>query len=476
MLLRSVISSVAGFRFLVDNMELQSGVGKRYLLDTAMMYNAPEIEEELGYIEKALTYINDPGNKRTVEQLHFKLSHVRDIRGSIRNIGQDVVLDDIELFEIKSFALLVEDITVLQAGMGTGLVTLPSLSAVVDILDPDKTRIPSFYIYDSYCAELGNLRKQIKALKAGETASVHQDNGAEQLQEAVMELERTVRQDISARLKIYHRQLAEALESIAHLDVIVAKALLARRYGLSKPVITMGPTYYQAMFHPQIQQSLAKENKVFQPIDIRLDDSVCFITGANMAGKTVVLKTLVLCQYLVQYGFYVPSLSAQISLVNKIMVSVGDDQSEQNGLSSFASEMIKINEMVVESQRHNKVLILIDELARTTNPDEGVAIVNAVANMFYKNNTRSVITTHYSGLSPEYRKLRVKGLHKDIDHQEINKDNINNFIDYSLVEDQSGTIPHEALRIAAMLGVSQEIVDEAQCQLQKKEDVKENRY
>jgi dsDNA-specific endonuclease/ATPase MutS2 len=147
------------------------------------------------------------------------------------------------------------------------------------------------------------------------------------------------------------------------------------------------------------------------------------------------------------------------------MLSVGDEQSEMNGLSSFASEMMNVNHMIEVSQNTPNILVLVDELARTTNPIEGLAIVNAIADIFYQNNIRSVITTHYSGLNSYFRKLRVKGLDKDLGDKNITQNNINSYMDYSLVEDNTGEVPHEALRVASLLGINKEIIDKAQSQL-----------
>ena len=107
------------------------------------------------------------------------------------------------------------------------------------------------------------------------------------------------------------------------------------------------------------------------------------------------------------------------------------------------------------------VLILVDELARTTNPTEGRAIVNAVAEIFNENQTLSIITTHYSGLNQDCRKLRVKGLDQEFKQGEINKNNINDYMDYSLIEDDASKVQHEALRIADILGINKQIIEKA---------------
>jgi len=462
MKLRTAISQIKGLQHLVESMQLQSSLGKRYLLDMPMLYQANEINKELDLVNRIYSII---GGKKAglISKIQTKLMQVRDIKGSVKNINSNLVLDDIELFEIKSFALVSYEILKLQNEFETTLMEIPDLNPMISILDPENNRIPSFYIYDSYSDKLAKVRKEIKELKAAIKSDPEMNAGQklETLQSQADEIEAEVRAQICEKLYPYANDLECALNQVAHLDVIIAKAVLADKMAFTRAQISESTTKYKAMFHPQIKETLALSKRNFQAIDINLNQSVCFITGANMAGKTVILKTLALCQYLLQFGFFVPAQSAYIALVDRILVSVGDDQSEQNGLSSFASEMVKINEMVEASINRENVLVLVDELARTTNPTEGRAIVNAVADIFNENHTLSVITTHYSGLNKACRKLRVKGLDKEFKQGEINKNNINDYMDYSLIEDDASKVPHEALRIAGILGINQQIIEKA---------------
>lgn len=427
-----------------------------------MMYQANEVNQELDLVNRIYSI---RGGKKAglISKIQTKLMQVRDIKGSVKNLKSNSILDDIELFEIKSFALVSYEILKLQNEFETTLIEIPDLNQLISILDPENNRVPSFYIYDAYSKELATARKEIKELKAAIKLDPEMDLSSklDALENKADDIENEVRMRICEKLYPYANDLEIALNQVAHLDVIVAKAILADNMAFTRAQISESTTEYKAMFHPQIKETLALSNRKFQAIDIKLNQSVCLITGANMAGKTVILKTLALCQYLLQFGFFVPAQSAQIALVNRILVSVGDDQSEQNGLSSFASEMVKINEMVEAAINKENVLVLVDELARTTNPTEGRAIVNAVAEIFNENQTLSVITTHYSGLNKDCRKLRVKGLDKEFKQGEINKNNINDYMDYSLIEDDASKVPHEALRIAGILGINQQIIDKA---------------
>ena len=105
--------------------------------------------------------------------------------------------------------------------------------------------------------------------------------------------------------------------------------------------------------------------------------------------------------------------------------------------------------------------MLIDEPARTTNPVEGKALVQAIVEMLEGLPSVTLVTTHYSGLGNSCRRLRVKGFVEGMSDLPLNPQNINRFIDYSLQEDTSDEVPHEALRIAAILGCDAALLDAA---------------
>ena len=159
-----------------------------------------------------------------------------------------------------------------------------------------------------------------------------------------------------------------------------------------------------------------------------------------MGGKTVVLKTLTLCQYLFQFGFGIPATKAKIDLKDEIYFCIGDEQSIEKGLSSFAAEMKNIDAVIKASRGKGKILALIDEPARTTNPKEGTALVSSLVKVLEVENVSLVMTTHYDIEPTDSRRLRVKGF-------EDGKMN------YELIEVKDGEVPHEALNIAESLGI-----------------------
>lgn len=444
MQLKKVIESPCGLRFMLDELELQSGYARRWLLDSPMMTREGEITASYAVLRRFADFFNqvDPIH---ISTLTNKLCGLKDIHTTIKNLNQGSVLDDIELFEVKHLAILSTDVKKLlqQHGMGE-VVEIPALDKVIDILDPDGMKIATFYIYDSYCAQLKDLRNQMRQ---------HPDEQDDLLLQA-SELEEGVRKDLSRKLHPFATAIAQAQLALAQIDIYLAKAKQMKEMGLSFPSLSQdGTSRYQAMFHPQVKKALAGQGKQFQPVDITFGHQPTLITGANMGGKTVVLKTLTLCQLLFQFGFGIPAATAQIAVKDEIHFCIGDEQSVEKGLSSFAAEMKNIDAVIKASRENKKLLALIDEPARTTNPTEGAALVSSLLKVLSGRDMSLVMTTHYDIEPGEARCLRVKGFE-------------NGTMDYRLVEVQDGEVPHEALNIAESLGIDSEWISMARSQLE----------
>ncbi len=455
MILRSIIDKVNGLRFMVESLELCSSLGKKHLLSQEYHYAEDSLTKEIDNVEEMLSIVNNVANSSFVEKLRLNLGHILDIRGTLNNIANASVLDDVQLFEVKRFVLLASEISQLFESIDYTTVAIPPVEDVIDILDPDKQRIAHFYIYPSYSADLARMRKMQESLKDEDAEE------SEKIRLKCLELEDAIRRDISHELYEHASPLIEALENIAYIDLLLAKAIQAQKMGLCKPEIVATTTSYNGLFNPQLKEILNQQGKKIQEIDIALYSSPCLITGANMAGKTVVLKTIALAQYLFQFGFYVPAFQATVVPVEAIMLSIGDDQSEMNGLSSFAAEMLNVNRIIRAVHSGKNILALIDELARTTNPQEGRAIVNATIDILEARDVRALVTTHYNNLSGTCRRLRVKGLMTDKITEAVTIENINDFMDYSLVENNEDVVPMEALRIASILGIDEELLEKA---------------
>ena len=425
---------------MIDRLELQSGTARRYLLDMPMMTAAGEVGEAYGVLRRYAAFIGQADRAR-LDTLRFRLQGLKDIRTTLRNLANGAVLDDIELFEVKHLAILTSDVAKLLKEHGMDDVAgLPDMDEVIRILDPDGTKIATFYIYDSYCAQLRDLRIEMRQ---------HPEQ-QDDLMLMATALEDSVREDLSKRLHPFAAAIAQAQTALALIDINVAKASQMIHLGLCFPALSQdGTTHYEEMFHPQVKDTLAAAGRSFQPVTIGYGKRPTLITGANMGGKTVVLKTLTLCQYLCQFAFGIPAKAAEVAVKDEVIFCIGDDQSIEKGLSSFAAEMQHIDAVIKASRECKKLLALIDEPARTTNPTEGAALVTALLKVLSTACDASlVMTTHYDIEQGDAHCLRVKGF-------------VHGTMDYALVEVPRGEVPHEALNIAESLGIDSEWIDTA---------------
>lgn len=454
---KRAIEQIGGLKYIVGLLNIRSSAGRKFLLSLPFLTQKDELEKIFDESELLFAKWNDKDNRRAFSVLETKLSQLRDISSTLRHLKERNVMDDVELFEIKHFALLSNAIREVTKEVELTYFRIPDLLQVIDILDPEQKRIPHFYIYDQYSSELTELRKKINQATLSDKEAL--------LFEAE-KLENNIRREISEKLRPHAKTMQQVLSELARLDVELAKAEQAVALSLSKPEFSSENTEIIEMFHPQVSFALSQQGKAFQKIDIDIPTQPTLITGANMAGKSVLQKTVALIQTMAQFGFYVPVASAKIVPVEKIFISAGDGQDEMNGLSSFASEMLRINEMISAIKKGTKALVLIDELARTTNPTEGKAIVCGMLDFLIENGVRSLITTHYSIHLP-CRKLRVKGFIESKSNEKIDSKNINNYIDYSLEETTDNEVPHEAIKIAEIIGVDDDILERTKKYLKK---------
>ncbi|SMB92762.1 endonuclease MutS2 [Deinococcus hopiensis] len=180
------------------------------------------------------------------------------------------------------------------------------------------------------------------------------------------------------------------LSTIGELDLIAAKARLARDWRLNRPEPAEDHTYdLREARHPLI------ENPV--PNDIALGETkLLLITGPNMGGKTATLKTLGLAVLMHQCGLYVSAASARLPVVRDVLVDIGDEQSIEASLSTFASHLKHLRFVL----RHASpdTLVLIDELGSGTDPDEGAALAQSLIETLLTQDARGIITSHLSPL------------------------------------------------------------------------------
>ena len=200
--------------------------------------------------------------------------------------------------------------------------------------------------------------------------------------------------ELSAEAGEFAQSIKHSFDSAVMLNLIFAKAHLAYKMKATKPLLNNeGIIHIKKARHPLI------DAKKVVPTDIKLGDEydTLVITGPNTGGKTVSLKTLGLLTAMSMCGLLIPASDrSRISVFDKILVDIGDEQSIAQSLSTFSSHMVNIIDIM--SKADSKSLVLIDELGAGTDPVEGAALAVSVIEHIRSKGAVIAATTHYAEL------------------------------------------------------------------------------
>ena len=206
--------------------------------------------------------------------------------------------------------------------------------------------------------------------------------------------------EFSKEIRPHVKSMLESYKFLATIDMIHAKAELARRINGFEPVVGSKPEidWIQAI-HPLLKISLEKQDKKVVPLDITItnDKRILIISGPNAGGKSVCLKTVGLLQYMLQCGLSIPvGERSHTGIFKNILIDIGDEQSIEDDLSTYSSHLTNMKNMMKYAD--GNTLLLIDEFGTGTEPQIGGAIAEAVLKQFCNKQAYGIITTHYQNL------------------------------------------------------------------------------
>jgi DNA mismatch repair protein MutS2 len=452
------------------------------------------------------------------EELHRKREALRfspDPAAALVRASMGEVLDDAQFLEMQRF------LDAAAAAEGSLTAQLRDLRGA---LEPGRTGTSGFYLADAFDPALGPARNRARtALIAYESArnrlgqrvarDLHRDDvpGGEfivmregiarlpagvrvvreaptyylcevDLDDAALEAlrerdaageaaaaaEERARAALSERVRAATPALEALLASLAALDVDLALAHFTQTYRCAPASIAArsGLEFTGASFLP-LAAELARQARTYEPIAIELSD-VAVLTGPNMGGKSAALKTCGFIALLAAFGIPVPARRARCELFESIAwLGIGAHEDTGGLLSSFAAEIVRLNEIL--AKRASSMLLLADEFARTTTPQEAKALLVALAQGLRRRGARALLATHLTGVARQARAvhLAVRGLRElppAVTRGNLREalDALAASMDYSItqVDDEQQTHA-DAIALAELLGLDEDMVADA---------------
>ena len=265
---------------------------------------------------------------------------------------------------------LQESFTTERGGRPVLAVKASSRSAVPGIVHDSSGSGQTLFIEPMELVEASNRVRELAAEEAEEEARI------------VRALSRLVGDE--------REPLDDLTAALAELDLALARAALSRAWAGCR-VEPAGEVELRAARHPLLEPASAV------PIDLPLEGvRALVVSGPNTGGKTVALKTLGLLAMLHQCGLRVPAARARLPVFDRVLADIGDDQSIAESLSTFSAHVRRL--IAILAAAGPRSLVLLDEPAAGTDPDEGARLAEAVVERLVEQGALVLATTHHPEL------------------------------------------------------------------------------
>jgi DNA mismatch repair protein MutS len=282
----------------------------------------------------------------------------------------------------------------------------------LEVSNAHKERIPANYIRRQTL--VGAERYITPELKEAESLILN-------AKERLVDLERSLFAEVLTAVSACAERLLAAAQALAHIDVFAGLAEVAVARNYVRPELeTDGPITITQGRHPVVERTLRDE--IFVPNDVHLDGAesqIIILTGPNMAGKSVYLKSIAQIVLLAQIGAFVPAGRARIGLVDRVFTRVGAQDDIATGQSTFMVEMVETANILNHATPRS--LVILDEIGRGTSTYDGLAIARAVVEYIHNNprlGARTLFATHYHELTELERVLpRVRNYNVAVTEQ-----------------------------------------------------------
>lgn len=263
-----------------------------------------------------------------------------------------------------------------------------------------------------------------------------------------------IREDIEKHID----RMKNAAKLISEIDCLSSLSTIALENNYIKPEInTKGIFNIKGGRHPVIEKMIPTntfiENDTY--MDTK-DNQLLLITGPNMAGKSTYMRQVALITIMAQIGSFVPCLSADISICDKIFTRIGASDDLAAGKSTFMVEMWEVSNILENAT--NKSLVLLDEVGRGTSTYDGLSIAWSVIEYICKNSnlrSKTLFATHYHELT------KLEGMIKGVKNYSVDVKKIENEIVFLRKIVPGGADESYGIEVAKLAGLPKDVISRA---------------
>jgi DNA mismatch repair ATPase MutS len=224
----------------------------------------------------------------------------------------------------------------------------------------------------------------------------------------------------------------EMMDIFGRLDAWYSMAVAVKTFNLSfpefveqeAPLVEATGLYHLLLPHPVAYDLLMNPENNF-----------LFLTGANMAGKSTLIKSVGSAVFLAHIGLGVPAKKMRLTLFYGLLSNINVVDNIAKGESFFFNEVQRIKNTIEKINNGKKWLVLIDELFKGTNVQDAMKCsLTVIKGLIKIKNSLFILSTHlyeigdelkgYPNISFKYFETNVKDEQLEFSYQL--KDGISN--------------------------------------------------
>jgi len=201
----------------------------------------------------------------------------------------------------------------------------------------------------------------------------------------------------------YKTQTLDLIDIFSRLDAWYSMAVAMRTYDLSFPEFIDQATPLvdaKGLYHILIPKAV--------PYDLALtpDNNFLFLTGANMAGKSTLIKSIGSAVFLAHIGMGVPADKMKLTLFDGLLSNINVVDNIAKGESFFFNEVQRIKNTIEKINNGKKWLVLIDELFKGTNVQDAMKCsLTVIKGLIKIKNSLFILSTHLYEIGEELKKF-----------------------------------------------------------------------
>lgn len=195
----------------------------------------------------------------------------------------------------------------------------------------------------------------------------------------------------------------ELMDIYSRLDAWYSMAVAVKTYKLSFPqFIEQESPLVEAkgLYHILIPKPV--------PYDLQMspEHNFLFLTGANMAGKSTLIKSVGSSVFLAHIGMGVPAASMRLTLFDGLLSNINVVDNIAKGESFFFNEVQRIKNTISKINNGKKWLVLIDELFKGTNVQDAMKCsLTVIKGLIKIKNSLFILSTHLYEIGNELQEF-----------------------------------------------------------------------